>query len=183
MIDIASDDFLYPVLRTGNRGRPVNTGRKDFHLLYDMAEMLAADSKLSQAEAARRVAGPEDHTAWDRLPRKLRQLPHLLSSARVRREKQVLRYLEALKCRRLEASFIGFRTRAAATSYVQLLALVSPDVATDPRVAAAEKAFWSAIKPNLIEEILNRQRDLENLLGLSRTGALNAERALIAWRY
>lgn len=168
MIDLASDDWLYPVTRTGKRGRPANTGKRDFHLLYAMAEKLAANPALSQAEAARQVADPRDHSAWDRLPRKLRAYPHLLESARSRHENQVQRYLKALRRHELEASLIGFRHKANAIGYVRIFAMVSADIDADPRVVAAEKRFWNAVRPGIVQEMLDRYAEMERLMGLTR---------------
>jgi hypothetical protein len=165
MVDIASDDRLYPVVRTGTRGRPVNTGPRDFHHLYAMAQVLASDETLSQAEAARRVADSSDRTAWDRLPRKLRRMPHLLMEAQGRRERQVTRYIREFARRQVEVSMMGFRSKVQATAYVQILALVEPAILNDPRVVEAERTFWSRVRPSLVETLLDRYRQMDRLLG------------------
>ena len=165
-MDIASDDFLYPVRRTGKRGRPVNTGSRDFHLLYEMCARLAADPDLNQADAARSVAPASDYNAYDRLPRKLRRHPRMLEMAKTRHELQVERFIAEAKRRQLEASWLGFKSKASAVGYLQTTGLITADIWRNPRVIAAADAFWRRVRPGLVERLLEDHRRVERMMGL-----------------
>lgn len=164
-MDISSDDFLYPVRRTGKRGRPANTGRKDFHLLYEMCARLAADPALSWADAARQVAPTSDYNAFDRLPRKLRRHARMMDQARDHHERQVQRFLAETRRRRLEAFWIGLKSKASAIAYLQTTGLISADIWKDPRVVAAADQFWRHVRPGIVERLINDHRRLERMMG------------------
>ena len=164
-MDISSEDFLYPVRRTGKRGRPANTGRKDFHLLYEMCARLAADPALSWTDAARQVAPKSDYNAFDRLPRKLRRHPRMLGQAKDHHERQVQRFLAESKRRRLEASWIGLKSKASAIAYLQMTGLISADIWKDPRVITAADGFWRYVRPGIVERLIEDHRRLERMMG------------------
>lgn len=177
-MDISSDDFLYPVTRTGKRGRPANTGRKDLHLLYEMCARLAADPALAWADAARQVAPKSDYNAFDRLPRKLRQHPRMLDQARDHHERQVQRFLAEAKRRRLEASWIGLKSKASAIAYLQMTGLISADIWKDPRVIVAADGFWRHVRPGIVERLIEDHRRLERIM--SHIDALDRHTRLYA---
>lgn len=146
---------------TGKRGRPTNSGLRDFENLYEVCTKLAANPKLTRADAIRQVIDTEkDYNGVDRLTRKLRRFPKMLENAKAYRQKAIEHFFAANAGTDFELKIIGFRSRHALAGYMLAKAGSPPEILDAPEVVEAIRKAWLASRPDPAMEAALRAHEM-----------------------
>jgi len=75
--------------------------------------------------------------------------------------RQVQRFLAETKRRRLEAFWIGLKSKASAIAYLRTTGLISADIWKAPRVVTTADALWRRVRPGIVERLIEDHRRLD----------------------
>lgn len=154
-------------MRTGRRGRPVNTGRRDVSALVVMADALARGGAGTPTEAARGITDDRDSNGVKRRVAKFNKNPGLLADAVARLERrrasELKRVLMEARCFLGCLSLLADEPDDQACEQILLMQLRIDDdwVWAHPEVRKAVRRLVSDVRP--LRFALQREREFARL--------------------